>query len=109
MPRARIVAVVLRMGHPAPGGPAYERKLSGSRSYWLGAYPFSGVTRGLDSRVHPLRKSVLPKKMDCRVKPGNDEGETVPTSCIHSNGNRFSVPVPTFVSLCSTRFYERRK
>jgi hypothetical protein len=27
---------------------------------------FSVVTRGLDPRVHPLRK------MDCRVKPGND-------------------------------------
>jgi hypothetical protein len=26
------------------------------------------VTRGLDPRVHLLRK-----KMDCRVKPGNDE------------------------------------
>jgi len=26
------------------------------------------VTRGLDPRVHPLRK-----KMDCRVKPGNDQ------------------------------------
>jgi hypothetical protein len=25
------------------------------------------VTRGLDPRVHPFRK-----KMDCRVKPGND-------------------------------------
>jgi endonuclease YncB( thermonuclease family) len=27
--------------------------------------------RGLDPRIHPLRKS-LSKKMDCRVKPGND-------------------------------------
>jgi hypothetical protein len=26
------------------------------------------VTRGLDPRVHPLRKT-----MDCRVKPGNDD------------------------------------
>ena len=26
------------------------------------------VTRGLDPRVHPLRK-----KMDCQLKPGNDE------------------------------------
>jgi hypothetical protein len=31
------------------------------------------VTRGLDPRVHPLRKKVFPKTMDCRVKPGNDE------------------------------------
>jgi LysR family tcuABC transcriptional regulator len=36
----------------------------------------TGVTRGLDPRVHPLRKKVSAKKMDCRVKPGNDGGET---------------------------------
>jgi endonuclease YncB( thermonuclease family) len=29
------------------------------------------VMRGLDPRIHPLRKS-LSKMMDCRVKPGND-------------------------------------
>src|SRR5262249_60085281 len=29
------------------------------------------VTRGLDPRVHHLRKTFA-KKMDCRVKPGND-------------------------------------
>src|SRR4051794_6916462 len=28
--------------------------------------------RGLDPRIHHLRKN-LPKRMDCRVKPGNDE------------------------------------
>jgi hypothetical protein len=28
--------------------------------------------RGLDPRIHPKRKS-HPKKMDCRVKPGNDD------------------------------------
>ena len=72
---------------------------SGSRSHWLSAYPFSGVTRGLDPRVHPLRKTRFAKKMDCigtracpssallraasrvnptcGVKPGNDGGETV--------------------------------
>jgi hypothetical protein len=33
------------------------------------ATPF--VMRGLDPRIHPLRKS-LSKTMDCRVKPGND-------------------------------------
>jgi hypothetical protein len=27
------------------------------------------VMRGLDPRIHPLRL------MDCRVKPGNDDGE----------------------------------
>jgi hypothetical protein len=28
--------------------------------------------RGLDPRIHHLRKT-LSKRMDCRVKPGNDE------------------------------------
>ncbi|WP_283843072.1 hypothetical protein [Bradyrhizobium sp. 2S1] len=28
--------------------------------------------RGLDPRIHHLRES-LAKRMDCRVKPGNDE------------------------------------
>ena len=50
---------------------------SGSRSHWLSAYPFSGVTRGLDPRVHPLRKTRFAKKMDCRVKPSNDGGRAV--------------------------------
>src|SRR5262249_43533254 len=31
------------------------------------------VTRGLDPRVHPLRKNFFAKRMDCRVKPGNDD------------------------------------
>jgi hypothetical protein len=29
--------------------------------------------RGLDPRIHPLRKKLFAKTMDCRVKPGNDE------------------------------------
>jgi hypothetical protein len=29
--------------------------------------------RGLDPRIHLLRKSFLQKWMDCRVKPGNDD------------------------------------
>ena len=28
--------------------------------------------RGLDPRIHQKKKNLL-KKMDCRVKPGNDE------------------------------------
>src|SRR6266545_8226299 len=32
------------------------------------------VTRGLDPRVHRLRKNFFAKGMDCRVKPGNDGG-----------------------------------
>jgi len=35
------------------------------------------VTRGLDPRVHPLRKTRFAKKMDCRVKPGNDGRKTM--------------------------------
>jgi hypothetical protein len=66
-------------GIRAPRRPRLSRSAPGFFSYCDGAYPFSGVTRGLDPRVHPLRKSVFAKKMDCRVKPGNDEGETVPT------------------------------
>ena len=31
----------------------------------------------LDPRVHLLRKKLFAKNMDCRVKPGNDGGETV--------------------------------
>jgi hypothetical protein len=28
--------------------------------------------RGLDPRIHLLRKKLFAKMMDCRVKPGND-------------------------------------
>src|SRR5712692_5177853 len=30
------------------------------------------VMRGLDPRIHLLRKKTVAKRMDCRVKPGND-------------------------------------
>ena len=42
---------------------ATDLALSGSRSYWCGADPFSGVTRGLDhaSRIYPTCKSQVPK------------------------------------------------
>jgi hypothetical protein len=30
------------------------------------------VTRGLDPRVDLLRMKLFAKRMDCRVKPGND-------------------------------------
>jgi hypothetical protein len=33
------------------------------------------VTRGLDPRVHLLCEYTFAKRMDCRVKPGNDERE----------------------------------
>jgi hypothetical protein len=32
--------------------------------------------RELDPRIYLLRKKVLRKEMDCRVKPGNDGGES---------------------------------
>jgi hypothetical protein len=35
------------------------------------AIPFFFVMRGLDPRIHHRRES-LSKRMDCRVKPGND-------------------------------------
>src|SRR6185295_16934988 len=35
-----------------------------------------GVTRGLDPRVHHLRKTFLRRAMDGRVKPGHDAGRT---------------------------------
>jgi hypothetical protein len=34
---------------------------------------------GLDPGIHPLRKSGYAKKMDCRVKPGNDDDELLTT------------------------------
>jgi hypothetical protein len=36
-------------------------------SIWLKTDPLSAVTRGLDPRVHPLRKKLFAKKMDARV------------------------------------------
>src|SRR5947209_14515786 len=40
------------------------------------------VMPGLDPGIHPLRKS-LPKKMDCRVKPGNDASNEVTVMPTH--------------------------
>jgi hypothetical protein len=33
---------------------------------------YSAVMPGLDPGIHPVSQSVVSKKMDCRVKPGND-------------------------------------
>jgi hypothetical protein len=38
----------------------------------------NGVTRGLDPRAHLLRIVHFAKKMDCRVKPGNDAEQIAP-------------------------------
>jgi len=43
----------------------------------MGAKPWGPSTRGLDPRVHPLRKNLLAKRMDCRVKPGNDREDAM--------------------------------
>jgi hypothetical protein len=32
------------------------------------------VMRGLDPRIHRLGKTIVAKKMDRRVKPGDDDG-----------------------------------
>jgi hypothetical protein len=45
------------------------------------AVQFCSVMRGLDPRIHLLRES-LSKRMDCRVKPGND-GWYDPGSAAH--------------------------
>jgi hypothetical protein len=43
--------------------------------------------RGLDPRIHHLRKS-LPKWMDCRVKPGNDGWFRFPGAMQHAAKRR---------------------
>src|SRR5262249_5998956 len=39
------------------------------------------VMRGLDPRIHLLRKKCLRRRMDCRVKPGNDSGVSICSIC----------------------------
>jgi peptide/nickel transport system ATP-binding protein len=41
-------------------------------SFWPALGP---VIAGLDPAIHPLRKKVLSKRMDPRVKPAGDAGE----------------------------------
>src|SRR6266851_9873601 len=47
------------------------------RSIWVTACITTRVTPGLDPGldpgVHPFRQKFLRRKMDCRVKPGNDD------------------------------------
>jgi hypothetical protein len=47
------------------------------------------VMRGLDPRIHPLRKAAFPKKMDGRVKPGHDAVQPCygPGSAAHHAAN----------------------
>jgi hypothetical protein len=37
--------------------------------------------RGLDPRIHRIREKLLQRRMDCRVKPGNDGRITIHVSC----------------------------
>jgi hypothetical protein len=39
------------------------------------------VMRGLDPRIHFLREKFLRRWMDCRVKPGNDSGVAICSTC----------------------------
>src|SRR5262249_18692340 len=45
--------------------------------------------RGLDPRIHLLRKTFLQRWMDCRVKPGNDGG-SVATAGVRLDGCRLA-------------------
>jgi hypothetical protein len=38
----------------------------------VGVHANTLVVPGLDPGIHPFSQEVLSKKMDCRVKPGND-------------------------------------
>src|SRR6266568_6590425 len=47
------------------------------------------VMRGLDPRIHLLRKKVFKRRwMDCRVKPGNDDLNLAPSRCAASAAKR---------------------
>jgi hypothetical protein len=61
--------------------------------------------RGPDPRIHQTCKSPLPKSMDCRVKPGNDEGPfsfrgltraSCAAPCKEQAGNREPSSAPLF-------------
>jgi len=53
----------------------------------------SVVMRGLDPRIHHLRK-IYAKKMDPRVKPAGDGW--MDERRLESTGNRYSDPLPHF-------------
>src|SRR5262245_19918876 len=55
----------------------------------------ASVTRGPDRRVHPLRKNFFANRMDCRVKPGNDDCD-----CQHAYAEE---RVPGAAADCSAR------
>ena len=61
-----------------------ENARSGSRSRWLSAYPFSGVTRGLDPRVHTLRNSILRRRWIPGHHCGTDDLLVVTHQCAHA-------------------------
>src|SRR5437764_6908957 len=52
----------------------------------------TGVIRGLDPRIHPLRKNFL-KRMDGRVKPGHDDAESGLGSRLQYRGDAVDLDV----------------
>jgi hypothetical protein len=53
------------------------------------------VMRGLDPRIHLLRKTFLQNGMDCRVKPGNDGGRvSAHAADISASGKLGLLPPP---------------
>ena len=57
------------------------------------------VMRGLDPRIHLLRKMFLRRRMDCRVKPGNESGvcACAPRSATNKCTKRPPTPLPCFL------------
>src|SRR5262249_49640091 len=52
----------------------------------------SVVIAGLDPAIHPVRKKVLTKKMDPRVKPAGDGRVARARAAPHPRGRVFSLP-----------------
>src|SRR5262245_19005846 len=77
---ARDIRVTVDFSHVIPAA-TWTRRSSGSSSTVI-SKAYSGgfdstfhtcVTRGLEPRVHRSSQELFVKRMDCRVKPGNDE------------------------------------
>jgi signal peptidase I len=77
---------------PDPHGPL-DRNAEQLLAHFSGALiERRQVTRGLDPRVHLLRKKSFAKKMDCRVKPGNDGSD------VYRTNSRIALSRPSSVS-----------
>jgi hypothetical protein len=64
----------------AGSGPAMTKKIDHARGFGVGGRIWRGVIRtvirGLDARIHLLRR-ILFEKMDGRVRPGYDEEKSI--------------------------------